>query len=673
MKKFKALVLLLFILSGNMHAQIFSMGANFNLDQYNKAPLADLSAMGFGELPSSYSLKMYAPLVADQGFYGTCVGWSTSYAAMTIAWAKYLGETNTDKITASAFDPYFTYSKIKSPEDESCQMGSNIYDALTVFRNQGCKKLFLGSSDCGYNADEMAVSMAKMYRIKSFNRLFDYPSSFVWDDFFSTYIDKASPMKEALAAGQPVIIGTYLPNSIFQLTGSGIWEVTETEKLDLESACKNADGNFNGHAMCVVAYDDNVNGGSFEVMNSWSTEFGDNGFFWIKYEDMNRICTDAWTFELFHDELPQTGCLTGNCDNGWGIYKFDNGDTYEGHWENMAFDGYGIYKWSDGYSYSGQWKNDLRHGYAMTIYNKTQSFGYWDNDNSVSYSVSNDKGNSGCISGDCENGYGTYVYGNGSYTGTFKNGYRDGFGTYLFDGGSSVASIWSNGTKVGFGKITFTGGQSLIVEFNNDYANGYGLVYQIGGYYTGMWIDGEYVEEDALGFGGKTMTEDPSKLIKKQNNNRPAMAAASSGCISGDCENGYGTVQYDNGAYTGYFKDGYRNGYGVYAWSDGIKYEGNWDRGLQDGMGKMLWPTGEYFFGEYRRGSRDGYGLEIHPDFMVAGIWEMDNYQPGKAVLGFGEEEIATLNLNDIPVGGSNPASDQARASIAAKSVQSRK
>ncbi len=672
MKKIKTLLMLLLAFTVNSQAQIFSLGANFDLHKYNQAPLANLSSMGFGDLPSSYSLKMYAPLIADQGMYGTCVGWSTSYAAMTIAWARYLGETNTDIITASAFDPYFTYAQIKLPEDESCQMGSNIYDALTVFRNQGCKKLFLGSSDCGYNPDETAVSMAKMYRVKSFNRLFDYPETFLWDDFFTTNIDKSSPMKEALAAGQPVVIGTYLPNSIFSLIGTGIWEPTAAEKLDLESACKNENGDFNGHAMCVVGYDDNVNGGSFQVMNSWSTEFGDGGYFWIKYEDMNSICTDAWTFELFHDDLPTTGCITGDCDNGWGIFKFDNGDTYEGHWDASAFDGYGIYEWSDGYSYSGQWKNNLRHGYAMTIYNSSQSFGYWENDNSVTYSVSNDNGNNGCTSGNCENGYGTYVYDNGSYTGTFKNGYRDGYGNYLFNDGTALACTWINGTKQGFGKLTFTGGQSLIVEFDDDYANGYGLVYQIGGYYTGIWVDGEYIDMDAMGFGDKTMTEDATKLNTRDNNHRPALGAAPTGCVSGDCNNGYGTVRYENGSYTGYFKDGYRHGYGVYTWSDGIKFEGNWDRGLQDGMGEMVWPTGEYFFGEYRRGYQDGYGIEVHADYMVAGIWEMDIYQPGKAVLGFGEEAVATLDVKDLNTSGSNPEADKARETIAAKSVQSR-
>ena len=37
--------------------------------------------------------------------------------------------------------------------------------------------------------------------------------------------------------------------------------------------------------MCVIGYDDNKSGGSFEVMNSWGEDWGDKGFFWIKYAD----------------------------------------------------------------------------------------------------------------------------------------------------------------------------------------------------------------------------------------------------------------------------------------------------------------------------------------------------------------------------------------------------
>jgi len=50
-----------------------------------------------------------------------------------------------------------------------------------------------------------------------------------------------------------------------------------------------------------------------------------------------------------------------------------------------------------------------------------------------------------CIKGDCNNGYGTYTYANGSkYVGEFKNAKRNGLGTYTFANGTVDKGIWKN-------------------------------------------------------------------------------------------------------------------------------------------------------------------------------------------------------------------------------------
>ena len=48
-----------------------------------------------------------------------------------------------------------------------------------------------------------------------------------------------------------------------------------------------------------------------------------------------------------------------------------------------------------------------------------------------------------CISGDCENGYGTSSYGNGDkYTGEWKNNMMNGRGTYTFGEGAWKGDIY---------------------------------------------------------------------------------------------------------------------------------------------------------------------------------------------------------------------------------------
>ena len=50
-----------------------------------------------------------------------------------------------------------------------------------------------------------------------------------------------------------------------------------------------------------------------------------------------------------------------------------------------------------------------------------------------------------CIKGDCNNGYGTYTYANGSkYVGEYKDGKRNGPGTYTFANGTVDKGIWKN-------------------------------------------------------------------------------------------------------------------------------------------------------------------------------------------------------------------------------------
>jgi hypothetical protein len=50
-----------------------------------------------------------------------------------------------------------------------------------------------------------------------------------------------------------------------------------------------------------------------------------------------------------------------------------------------------------------------------------------------------------CIKGDCNNGYGTYTYANGSkYVGEYKNGKIHGQGAYTFANGTVDKGIWKN-------------------------------------------------------------------------------------------------------------------------------------------------------------------------------------------------------------------------------------
>ena len=56
----------------------------------------------------------------------------------------------------------------------------------------------------------------------------------------------------------------------------------------------------------------------------------------------------------------------------------------------------------------------------------------------------------GCLEGDCQDGYGTYSYHDGSkYVGEWKDGKKDSQGTYTFSDGSKYVGEWKDGEFLG--------------------------------------------------------------------------------------------------------------------------------------------------------------------------------------------------------------------------------
>jgi hypothetical protein len=88
-------------------------------------------------------------------------------------------------------------------------------------------------------------------------------------------------VRKSLAEGRPVIIGMNTPPSFFE--PGEVWRPRE-----------NPQGFYGGHAVCVVGYDDEKEGGAFEVLNSWGRKWGRAGFTWIPYNTFNRWVREAY-------------------------------------------------------------------------------------------------------------------------------------------------------------------------------------------------------------------------------------------------------------------------------------------------------------------------------------------------------------------------------------------
>jgi hypothetical protein len=112
-------------------------------------------------------------------------------------------------------------------------------------------------------------------------------------------------------------------------------------------------------------------------------------------------------------------CLSGDCQNGFGKYKYKNEDVYEGYFKNAYTNGKGKMFYSNGDVYDGDWVN-----------------GSW-------------------------NGTGKYNWKDGrKYEGATKDGYFEGYGIFWGADSSRYDGQWKVGKKDGLGKQVYANGSS---------------------------------------------------------------------------------------------------------------------------------------------------------------------------------------------------------------------
>jgi hypothetical protein len=91
-----------------------------------------------------------------------------------------------------------------------------------------------------------------------------------------------------------------------------------------------------GHALCVIGYDDRKFGGAFQVMNSWTPQWGVNGIAWIRYSDFQNYVREAYGI----DPIPKRSdvanipleCTLGLVNNDGGQYiqlRSAGGNSFE--------------------------------------------------------------------------------------------------------------------------------------------------------------------------------------------------------------------------------------------------------------------------------------------------------------------------------------------------------
>jgi len=244
-------------------------------------------------------------------------------------------------------------------------------------------------------------------------------------------------------------------------------------------------------------------------------------------------------FSMFVSAVYADECISGDCVNGQGTMKYDNGSKYVGEFKDGNRNGQGTYTRPDGNECVGQWKDDKYISkYATAVYSGE------------------------CISGDCNNGQGTMRFSDGSeYVGNFKDNKANGKGKYTWPDSSTYLGQFKDGKANGQGTYTFSSD---------------------GTKYEGQWEDGNRN-------GQGTMTRpDGTKYIGQWKDGKP---------------DGQGTLTTPDGTkYVGQLKNGEYNGQVTVTLPDGTKYVGQCKDSKLNGQVTLTLPDGKKHVGQFKEG-----------------------------------------------------------------------
>lgn len=230
------------------------------------------------ELPVKVNLKEEINIKQQLG--KTCVSHAIAHA-MTIMWVRKDGILVSRDIDKYMFSPCYIHNQIA----DNCESPTRLTDGLDLLKQQGIALAgdFNSDDNCTKQPDEMTVRKARKYKIK------DYLAVFVQH---YTEEEKVTSTKKQLINGYPVILGINIPQ-VFSGIKKGV-KTLEAEVTDLPAY---------GHALCVVGYDDYR--GAFELMNSWGTDWANDGYIWIKYDDYARYAKYGYIAILGDGEVPE--------------------------------------------------------------------------------------------------------------------------------------------------------------------------------------------------------------------------------------------------------------------------------------------------------------------------------------------------------------------------------
>jgi C1A family cysteine protease len=221
-------------------------------------------------LPPMVDLRRLCSPVRDQGQLGSCTGF-----AIAVGMREFLERKNTGAFVK--LSPLFLYYEERKIENTISQdAGAQPRDGMKVLAQMGCAP----ETDDPYNIKlftkaptAKAVKDAAKFKIASYHRL-----------------NSLMEMQQCLVGGNGFVLGFVVYDSFESAA------VAKNGKMPMPQPSEKQLG---GHAVFAAGYKTDPKwpgGGYLIIKNSWSTGWGDQGYFYMPFAYVQpHLVTDAWT------------------------------------------------------------------------------------------------------------------------------------------------------------------------------------------------------------------------------------------------------------------------------------------------------------------------------------------------------------------------------------------
>ena len=306
---------------------------------------------------------------------------------------------------------------------------------------------------------------------------------------------------------------------------------------------------------------------------------------------------------------------------GYGTFKYDNGDVYTGVWANNKRSGQGTCKYKNGDTYEGDWKNDTCQDGTLTYANGDEYYGRW---------------KKGKI-----NGWGKYRKADGStYEGKFKDSKKEGGGLLITADGDTIAGECRNDKAHGYNYIRYKDGTRAMLMFKDDIPNGFCFTESTdGNLYYQYQKDGKFdgpviiIKPDKTICGliysnGKLIDSNSHKMIDKYQVYYDLKDPDLSYIRTKQSDTHFGEIIYSDGTvYIGDLREGQPYGFGILVFANRDAHIGTFENGLAEGQGASVhFNNGGCYHGQFHNHKLNGIATYVYGS---DGTTRQDMYKNG--------------------------------------------